>query len=37
MNIDGLENEFFQRTVVNHADYRNRVVDKKQCFAYSPE
>lgn len=36
MNIDGLENEFFQRTVVNHADYRNRVVDKKQCFCLFP-
>ncbi|MCS2956067.1 RagB/SusD family nutrient uptake outer membrane protein [Bacteroides salyersiae] len=36
MNIDGLENEFFQRTVVNHADYRNRVVDKKTVFLPIP-
>ncbi len=32
MNIEAGKSEFFQRTVVNHPDYRNRVVDKKTVF-----
>ncbi len=29
MNVDGDATDFYQRTIVNHSDYRNRVCDKK--------
>lgn len=32
MNVEAGKSEFFQRTIVNHPDYRNRVVDKKTVF-----
>lgn len=36
MNIDGNKTDFCQRTIVNHADYRNRVVDRKTVFLPLP-
>ncbi len=32
MNVEAAANGFYSRTVVNHADYRNRVCDKKMVF-----
>ena len=32
MNIEGKKADFFQRTIINHADYRNRVVNKRNVF-----
>ncbi len=29
MNVDGDATDYYQRTIVNHSDYRNRVCDKK--------
>lgn len=32
MNVESPSNGYYARTVVNHADYRNRVCDKKMVF-----
>ena len=32
MNVESVANGYFARTVVNHADFRNRVCDKKMVF-----
>lgn len=36
MNITGDQYDFYQRSVVTHADYRNRVVDRKTVFLPIP-
>lgn len=36
MNVEANGDEFFQRVIVNHSDYRNRVVDKKTVFLPIP-
>lgn len=36
MNIEGDQYNFYQRSAVTHADYRNRVVDKKTVFLPIP-
>ena len=36
MNTDGFEDEFFQRTTVNHLFARTRVADKKMVFLPIP-
>ncbi|MEI3485857.1 MAG: hypothetical protein V8R12_13390 [Bacteroides faecis] len=36
MNITGDQYDFYQRSVVTHADYRNRVVDRRTVFLRIP-